>query len=251
MVSHSTSCCAADSCKITTLFNLKKPKTNKQNYNKNNRNDFNADTHHSVNCLLVWVTSVSLYSPKCPEPLTLAPPDLSSDMGMVLNHAIISHAGFCFSWRSSYLSERSFRKNQRVCCLAPNTSASLALHSLTPHGDTGDGNMGEKKKNKGRMWWWQNGQTREVSASVTLWKCTGREKGLVLHCHASAACSPDPEFADRDLATCVHQYRLCPHVQVYIFRTKGSATDASRAAYRSALVYKVSPSTMSKTVFTE
>lgn len=60
------------------------------------------------------------------------------------------------------------------------------------------------------MWWWQNDQTLEVPASVTLWKCTGREKGLVLHCHASAACSPDPEFTDRDLATCVHQYHLSP-----------------------------------------
>lgn len=142
----STSCCATDSCEITTLLNLKKKKRNKQNQNKNKRNDFNADTHHSVNCLLVWVTSVSLYSPKCPEPLTLTPPDLSSDMSMALIHAIISHAGFRFSRQSSYLSERSFRKNQRVCCLAPNTSASLALHSLTSHGDTGD--RREKKKQK-------------------------------------------------------------------------------------------------------
>lgn len=162
----------------------------------------NADTRHSVNCLLVWVTSVSLYSPKCPEPLTLAPPDLSSDMGMALSHAIISHAGFRFSWRSSSLSER---KNQRVCCLASNTSASLALHSLTPHGDTGDGREKNKTTTTGEC-----GQTLEACASITLWKCTGWEKGLVLHCHASVACSPDPEFTDRDLATCVHQYRLSP-----------------------------------------
>lgn len=91
------------------------------------------------------------------------------------------------------------------------TSSCLALHSLTPHSETGDRNRGEREEYGGeQMLTRSNSSLLCLSLCHTIVvHCTGLERPrFALRCLSYMQSRPWVPFTDANLATCVHHCRL-------------------------------------------